>query len=249
MKVRPVAVVVDESKPFRLYLASLLERMNLEVLMVESAAEALEISRVTRPQLFTMDMNLPDMDGLETLRSIRKDEELAGLPVIMISSDQDRHRQWEALSLDCIDVLDKPVDVRRLHKAVQRCNPYPGRRRRHLRATCDKEVGLRHRGKLQKFSSASLSERGIFLPLNEPLPKGTHVEIELPLSSAENMQLSGAVIYCKAQSNGSSSDSPGVAIKFSRLTGEELEILSALVEELLIGDYEEEQAESLARSI
>ena len=122
MEVRPIAVVVDDSKPFLMYLSILLNRMNLEVLPVNNAAEAIEISRVTRPHLITMDMVMHDMDGLEALRTIRADQELADLPVIMISSYQDKNKQWEALSLGCIDVLDKPVDLRRLHKAIQRCD-------------------------------------------------------------------------------------------------------------------------------
>ena len=68
MEARPIAIVVDDSKPFLMYLSILLNRMNLEVLPVNNAAEAIEISRVTRPSLITMDMMMPDMDGLEALR-------------------------------------------------------------------------------------------------------------------------------------------------------------------------------------
>ena len=134
METRPIAVVVDDSKPFLMYLSILLNRMNLEVLPVSNTAEAIELSRVTRPSLITMDMMMPDMDGLEALHVIRGDSELADLPVIMISSYQNKNEQWEALSLGCVDVLDKPVDLRRLHKAIQRCDLYSGGRRRYLRA-------------------------------------------------------------------------------------------------------------------
>jgi len=243
MEARPIAIVVDDNKPFLMYLSILLDRMNLEVLPVQSAAEALDIARVTRPHLITMDMMLPDMDGLEALRTIRADAALADLSVIMISSYQDKHRQWEALSLDCIDVLDKPVDLRRLHKAVQRCDLYSGGRRRYLRAPYEKSVGLHHQGKLHEVSSVTLSERGIFLRTSEPLPKGDHVEVDLPLPSGETLQVGGSVIYCKAQNGGCAVISPGVAIKFDRMTMKSIETLTALVEELLIGDLVLEQTE------
>ena len=247
MEARPIAIVVDDSKPFLMYLSILLDRMNLEVLPVQSAAEALDIARVTRPHLITMDMMLPDMDGLEALRTIRADAALADLSVIMISSYQDKHRQWEALSLDCIDVLDKPVDLRRLHKAVQRCDLYSGGRRRYLRAPYEKSVGLHHQGKLHEVSSVTLSERGIFLRTSEPLPKGDHVEVDLPLPSGETLQVGGSVIYCKAQNNSCAVISPGVAIKFDRMTMKNIETLTALVEELLIGDLVLEQAEQVIK--
>lgn len=247
MDERPIAVVVDDSKPFLKYLSILLNRMNLEVLPVNNTAEALEILRVTRPHLITMDMVMPEMDGLEALRIIRDDEELADLPVIMISSYQDKHRQWEALSLGCIDVLDKPVDLRRLHKAIQRCGLYPDGRRRYLRAPFEKTVDLHHQGKLHEVSSVTLSERGIFLRMREQLPKGAHVDIDLPLSSDETFQVGGSVIYGKAENGGGSVISHGIAIKFDRLTLKNREILVDLVEKLLIGDIVAEQTEPVIK--
>ncbi|MDH3454379.1 MAG: response regulator [Desulfuromonadales bacterium] len=247
MNARPVAVVVDDSEPFLLYLSILLKRMNLEVLPVDNAAEALEIARVTRPHLVTMEMTMPGMDGLEALRAIRADEELADLPVIMISSYQDKNRQWEALSLGCIDVLDKPVDLRRLHKAVQRCDLYAGGRRRYLRAPFERTIGLHHQGKLHKVSSVTLSERGIFIRTHLQLAKGAHVEVDLPLPSNEMLQVGGSVIYGKALNGGASDPPPGFAIKFDRLTLNNIRILSELVEELLIDDIVAEQTEPVVR--
>ena len=243
MEARSIAVVVDDSKPFLMYLSILLSRMNLEVLPVDNAAEAIEISRVTRPSLMTMDMMMSDMDGLEALHTIRADKDLADLPIIMISSCQDKNKQWEALSLGCIDVLDKPVDLRRLHKAIQRCDLYSGGRRRYLRALFEENVGLHYQGKLDAVSSVTLSERGIFLHMREQLPKGAHVEIDLPFPSGETMQFGGSVIYGKAQNGGGSEISQGVAIKFDRLTQEQLTVLSQLVSDLLIGDILVEQTE------
>lgn len=248
MDAKPIAVVVDDSKPFLMYLSILLNRMNLEVLPVSNATEALEISRVTRPHLITMDMMMPEMDGLEALHEIRNDNELSDLPVIMISSYQDKNRQWEALSLGCIDVLDKPVDLRRLHKAIQRCDLYSGGRRRYLRAPFEKTVGLHYQGKRREVESVTLSERGIFLHMREQLPKGAHVEIDLPLPSDETFQVGGSVIYGKAQNGGGSVISQGVAIKFDRLTLKNSEILSGLVEELLIGDLVQKQPEAVIKA-
>ncbi len=244
---RPIAIVVDDSKPFLMYLSILLNRMNLEVLPVNNAAEALEIARVTHPHLITMDMIMPDLDGLEALRMIRADKELADLPVIMISSYQDKNRQWEALSLGCIDVLDKPVDLRRLHKAVQRCDLYSGGRRRYLRTPYEELVGLQHKDKLYEAPSITLSERGIFLRMREQLPKGAHVDVDLPLPSGEVLQVGGSVIYGKAENGGGSGVPPGIAIKFDRLTLKDIEVLTALVEELLIGDIVAEQSEPIIK--
>ena len=248
MSDRQVAVVVDDSKPFLMYLSLLLNRMNLEVLPVSNAKEALEVSRVTRPHLMTIDIVMPDMDGLEILRAIRADEELCDLPVIMISSYQDKSKHWEALSLGCIDVLDKPVELKRLHKAIQSCDFYPGGRRRYLRAPFEKLIDLYYKGKVQKVTSATLSERGVFLHLREQIAKGEHVDVELPLTTGETLKVGGTVIYGKAENGGGSVISQGIAVKFDRLTIQDIDILSGLVTELLIGDIVAEQSEPVVKA-
>jgi len=243
MSGKPLAIVVDDSKPFLMYLSILLNRMNLEVLPVNSATEALEVARVTKPHLMTMDMRMPEMDGLEALRTIRKDQELADLPVIMISSYLEKNCQWEALSLGCIDVLDKPIDLRRLHKAIQRCNLYPAGPRRYLRAAFDAEIVLHHDGRLHNAKSVSLSERGIFVYLRQPLPKDAIVDVDIPLPSGEVLRVGGSVIYIKAQSGYNKALVPGMAIKFNRLAQKDITVLTQLVSDLLTKDLPKEQAE------
>jgi CheY-like chemotaxis protein len=245
---RPIVVVVDDSKPFLMYLSLLLNRMNLEVLPVSNAVEALEVTRVTRPHLMTIDMIMPEMDGLETLRAIREDAELSDMPVIMISSYADKSKQWEALSLGCLDVLDKPVELRRLHKAIQSCDFYPGGRRKYLRTPFEESVEIYHKEKKLKAASATLSERGIFLHMREQLAKGEHVDVELPLSSGGNLKVGGTVIYGKAQNGGGSVISQGVAVKFDRMTAKDGEVVSGLVTELLIGDIVAEQPEPVVKA-
>lgn len=243
MDARPSAVVADGSKPFLMYLVRLLERMNLSVMPVENAADALEITRVTRPHFMTMDMVMPDMDGLDVLRTLRGEAEFADLPVIMISSFQDKHRQWEALSLGCVDVLDKPIDLRRLHKAIQRCDLYPGGRRRYLRAPYERRVDLHHQGAQLPATSRGLSERGLFVCLPQPLPKGAHVEVALPLPAGGFLRVGGSVIYNTPQPGENPACRSGVAIKFDRMTLHDSQALTALVTDLLIGDIVNEQTE------
>ena len=238
MDERPIAVIVDDSKPFLMYLSLLLNRMNLEVLPVTNAPEALEVSRVTQPHLVIMDLVMPEMDGLEALRTIRNDKELAGLSVIMVSGYRQKHLQWEALSLGCVDVLEKPIDLRRLHKAVQDCNPYPSGRRRYLRVPFEEQVILHNRNESIKVASVTLSERGIFLHMKDPLPKRTPVDVEIPLPSGEILRAGGSVIYAKTTHGHTEEISPGVAVKFDRLSSHAKESLSELVEELLVADLD-----------
>ena len=116
METRPIAVVVDDSKPFLMYLSLLLDRMNLEVLPVNNTAEAIEISRVTRPSLITMDMMMPGMDGLETLKRIKESHPDA--EIIMLSGQGTVRTSIEAMKLGAEDFLEKPVDLQELLKKI-----------------------------------------------------------------------------------------------------------------------------------
>lgn len=236
MSKSPQVVLVDDSKPFLMYLSVLLNRMNLEVLPVNSAPEALELARVTKPDIMIMDMSRSGMDGLEALREIRQDKLLADLPVILISSYADKSRQWEAMSLGCVDVLDKPIELRRLHKAIQNCNLYPGGPRRYMRVAFDADVVFQSADLTSKVKGVSLSERGIFVLTHHLLPKGALVEVDIPLPSGEILRVGGTVIYSKAQSGNSTVLAQGLAIKFNRMTQKDIGVLARLVEELLTGE-------------
>ena len=249
MSEKPTAIVVDDSHAFLMYLSILLNRMNLEVLPVDSAAEALELARVTRPKVMTLDMVMPEMDGLDALRKIREDKDLESLPVIMISSYQDKNRHWEAMSMGCIDVLDKPFDLQRLHVALQRCDLYPGGRRRYLRAPFHQAVVLQCNDKTFHLNSVTLSERGIFVRMRQPLPIGTEVDVCIPLAGDRSLEVGGKVIYVKSLNGGKFVIPPGVAIKFDRLTTEDAGLLSKLVTDQLIGDILAEQEEDVIRPI
>ena len=70
-------MVVDDSKISRMMISSMLAKTNFEVCaMAENAAHAIDLYAKTRPDVVTMDMNLPDADGIECSRRIHA----TGLP-------------------------------------------------------------------------------------------------------------------------------------------------------------------------
>ncbi|MDT8440321.1 MAG: response regulator [Desulfuromonadales bacterium] len=241
---RPTAIIVDDSAAFRNSLAVLLDRMNIAPLPVALSKEVPELARVTRPELICLDLIVDGKPDLGILRQLRQDPDLAEVPVLIFSNHPERTLHWEALSLGCVDILDKPVKLRRLHKALQRCKLFGGTRR-YLRAPFPWPVELIYEGCQSTMQSLTLSERGIFLCCDEPLPKQSDVWVRIPVPSGQTLEVGGQVIYNYLAERDNPASPAGMAIKFDRMTTVDAEQLTELVTNQLIGDILSEQPEPL----
>ena len=117
MAERPIAVVVDDSKPFLMYLSLLLNRMNLEVLPVNNAAEALELSRVTRPHMMTLDMVMPGLSGAETFARMKTIN--PNIRVLLSSGYSLDGRAAGILERGCDGFIQKPFKMKELSKKIR----------------------------------------------------------------------------------------------------------------------------------
>ena len=77
---------VEDYAPSRYVRTRVLREAGFEVTEAETAAAALDVLRYEQVSLVLLDMNLPDGTGAEICRQIRKDDSLAGLPVLIISA-------------------------------------------------------------------------------------------------------------------------------------------------------------------
>ena len=111
-------LVIDDDPGIREYLDALLERHGYKVFAVASGEQALETLFQTRPDLVTLDVVLDGMDGLETLRRIKK--RLPDVPVVMLSGHGHARTIVEAMQLGASDFLRKPFEVEELELAFQK---------------------------------------------------------------------------------------------------------------------------------
>jgi PAS domain S-box-containing protein len=73
--------------------------------------QGLEDLRRAPPDLLLLDLQLPDIGGLEVLRQMRQDSALAGIPVVVVSADATSLHMQEALQAGALHYVTKPVDV------------------------------------------------------------------------------------------------------------------------------------------
>ncbi len=111
-------LVVDDQPVNRMVARRMLERLGVTVRVASSGAEAIEAVRRERPALVLMDLQMPEMDGYETSRRLRR--LVPDLPILALTanaSEQDRQRSL-AEGLD--GHLAKPIDTRALAEACER---------------------------------------------------------------------------------------------------------------------------------
>ncbi len=109
---RPLVLVVDDDQAIRVYLTQLLEAEGYAVLAVADGPSALKTASRLRPDLITMDIVMPDMDGREVISQLRADPVLRDIPILVITILQDREGTGGDVA------LGKPIDEARLTGAI-----------------------------------------------------------------------------------------------------------------------------------
>jgi PAS domain S-box-containing protein len=103
----PSVLVVDDDPVIRDLLHRHLGRNGYRVESVSSGKEALRMARERRPDVITLDVLMPEMDGWSVLTALKADSDLADIPVVMLSIVDDRSIGF---SLGAADYLSKPIE-------------------------------------------------------------------------------------------------------------------------------------------
>ena len=109
------ALVVDDSKSARAFLAKLLEEQSLLVDAAETAEQAIDYLSQHRPDVIFMDHLMPGMDGFQAVQAIKSNPRTATIPILMYTSQEGELYLGQARALGAVGVLPKsvaPADVR-----------------------------------------------------------------------------------------------------------------------------------------
>ncbi len=109
-------LVVDDEPDVRDIVKSFLEISGYTVMSAACAEEALQVLELERPKVVLLDVVMPDMDGIECLKTIKK--MFPDTIVIVISGLQDEGLAKEAIRYGAYDYLVKPFDFDYLRKNV-----------------------------------------------------------------------------------------------------------------------------------
>ncbi|AGC42059.1 sensory box histidine kinase/response regulator [Myxococcus stipitatus DSM 14675] len=111
-------LVVDDDPLIQQLVTGQLAPAGFKVVVAEDGIAALKRARELKPQAILLDIHLPKLDGWSVLSQLKSEPALAGIPVILISVEEQRARGF---SLGACEYLVKPVEPERLVEVVQRC--------------------------------------------------------------------------------------------------------------------------------
>ncbi|MGC9348187.1 MAG: GAF domain-containing protein [Anaerolineae bacterium] len=114
---RPTVLVVEDDTQISELLKVTLESEGMDVLTAASGEVAVRVARQELPDLISLDIRLPDLDGFEVLQLLKREPETADIPVVIVSVVAERER---GLKLGAIDYVTKPVDAYKLLDVVHR---------------------------------------------------------------------------------------------------------------------------------
>ena len=123
----PTVLVADDSKVVRVKTGRLLEKQGWRVLLAEDGQAALHLLQTESPDLLVTDVEMPGLDGFELTRRLRASARWARLPVIMVTSSDDKHRD-EAFAVGVNVLLGKPYADEALVAQAQQLLPSALRR-------------------------------------------------------------------------------------------------------------------------
>ena len=114
---RTVLMIDDESNARRVA-KLLLEREGLRVLTAANGEEGLILAKVERPNVVLLDVMMPKMNGYETLKRLREDEDTKAIPVIMVTARSTEHDIATSFRLGAVFHIEKPYETKDLLQKI-----------------------------------------------------------------------------------------------------------------------------------
>lgn len=103
-------LVIEDNEQNRYLMQYMLEKTGYTVVMASCGLEAIAMVAQEKPDLILMDIQLPDMDGLEVTRRIRASEADAHIPIVAVTSFAMSGDREKALSAGCNGYIEKPIN-------------------------------------------------------------------------------------------------------------------------------------------
>ena len=116
---KTILIVEDNELNMKLF-QDVLAAHGYATLETADGRDALRLARERRPDLIVLDIQLPEISGLEITRQIKADSELSHIPIIAVTAFAMRGDEEKIREGGCEDYLSKPVSISRFIETIER---------------------------------------------------------------------------------------------------------------------------------
>lgn len=111
-------LLVEDDRSQAMFCEAVLRKQGMDVMVATDARQALDQLRAFGPDLVLVDLHMPGIDGIKLTTLIREDPQLALLPIVFLTGEQDEAKRFDAMRAGGDDYLTKPVRPRHLVTTV-----------------------------------------------------------------------------------------------------------------------------------
>jgi CheY-like chemotaxis protein len=116
---KPALLIVEDDVDVAEMVTAFFRGQGYEVFTVNWGEEAIDACRDHRPDLVVLDIRLPDIDGFEVARRLRKNQRTQNIPIIFLTERREQDDRMQGLELGADDYVTKPFDIQELRLRVR----------------------------------------------------------------------------------------------------------------------------------
>lgn len=227
-------LIVDDSNFFIEIEKAFLKRTDCLILSANNGVEALEVVQKEKPDLILLDLYMKEMKGDECCRLIKEDENLAHIPVIMVTSASHLGDRSKAVAAGCDDYLTKPVSKADLLRKVKKYIDLPVRSQ--TRAPIYSKASYISCGKEYIGHVYVIGEGGLYIKGGKVLPVGEIVKLIFTIADiADRVELEGKIVWNTDERHSYPIElTPGMGIQFTNVSDEDLKAIKTYIN---LGNY------------
>lgn len=115
----PLIMLVDDNEIILTTLSDFLLSEGFEVIACPSGKDAIEKTKTEHPALIVMDIQMPELDGIETTRRLRTEKSLENIPIIALTALAMKSDRERCLAVGINDYISKPVSLQNLVSIIK----------------------------------------------------------------------------------------------------------------------------------
>ena len=113
------ALVIDDTKEIADGICKMLSFLDIQAMAVYSPLSALQKAREYVPDIVLVDIHMPGIEGVEVISYLRREIAFMDVPIVVVTSDDQKETRQEALKAGAIEVIIKPISFEVLEKVIK----------------------------------------------------------------------------------------------------------------------------------